>query len=65
VKTDEERLIDSFEEINVFIDKNGREPSKSSMSEYGLLAKLKNFRENDAQKRILKPYDRHNLLGYV
>lgn len=65
VKTDEERLIDSFEEINVFIDKNKREPSKSSMSEYGLLAKLKNFRENEEQKKILKPFDRHNLLGYV
>lgn len=65
VKTDEDRLIDSFEEINVFIDKNDREPSKSSMSEYGMLAKLKNFRENEEQKKILKPYDRHNLLGYV
>jgi len=65
VKTDEERLIDSFEEINVFTDKNDREPSKSSMSEYGLLAKLKNFRENETQKKILKPFDRHNLLGYV
>jgi predicted DNA-binding transcriptional regulator len=65
VKTDEDRLIDSFEEINVFIDKNDREPSKSSMSEYGLLAKLKNFRENEEQKKVLKPYDRHNLLGYV
>jgi hypothetical protein len=65
VKTDEERLIDSFEEINVFTDKNDREPSKSSMSEYGLLAKLKNFRENEAQKQILKPFDRHNLLGFV
>ena len=65
VKTDDERLIDSFEEINVFIDKNKREPSKSSMSEYGLLAKLKNFRENEEQKKILKPFDRHNLLGYV
>jgi len=65
VKTDEDRLIDSFEEINVFIDKNDREPSKSSMSEYGLLAKLKNFRENEEQKKILKPYDRHNLLGHV
>jgi len=65
VKTDEERLIDSFEEINVFVDKNDREPSKSSMSEYGLLAKLKNFRENEEQKKILKPFDRHNLLGYV
>ena len=65
VKTDEDRLIDSFEEINVFIDKNEREPSKSSMSEYDLMAKLKNFRENEAQKKILKPYDRHNLLGHV
>lgn len=64
-KTDEDRLIDSFEEINVFIDKNEREPSKSSMSEYGLMAKLKNFRENEDQKKILKPYDRHNLLGHV
>lgn len=65
VKTDEDRLIDSFEEINLFIDKNDREPNKSSMSEYGLLAKLKNFRENEGQKKVLKPYDRHNLLGYV
>lgn len=65
VKTDEERLIDSFEEINAFFDKNKREPNKSSMSEYGLMAKLKNFRENESQKKILKPFDRHNLLGYV
>lgn len=65
VKSDEDRLIDSFEEINVFIDKNEREPSKSSMSEYSLLAKLKNFRADEAQKKILKSYDRHNLLGHV
>lgn len=65
VKTDEDRLIDSFEDINAFFDKNKREPNKSSMSEYGLMAKLKNFRENEAQKKVLKPFDRHNLLGYV
>lgn len=65
VKTDEDRLVDSFEEINTFFDKNKREPNKSSMSEYGLLAKLKNFRENETQKKVLKPFDRHNLLGYV
>ena len=65
VKTTEERLIDSFEEINVFIDKNEREPNKSSMSEYGLMAKLKNFRDNEEQKKILKPYDRYNLLGDI
>lgn len=65
VKTNEDRLIDAFEEINMFIDKNEREPNKSNMSEYGLMAKLRNFRENEAQKKILKPFDRHNLLGYV
>ena len=65
VKTEEDRLIDSFEEINIFIDKNDREPSTSSMSEYGLLAKLKNFRQDDAKKKIVKPFDRHNLLGNV
>lgn len=65
VKTDGDRLVDSFEEINAFFDKNKREPNKSSMSEYGLLAKLKNFRENETQKKVLKPFDRHNLLGYV
>jgi len=65
VKTGEDRLVDSFEEINAFFDKNNREPNKSSMSEYGLLAKLKNFRENETQKKTLKPFDRHNLLGFV
>ncbi|MEZ4801506.1 MAG: GIY-YIG nuclease family protein [Gelidibacter sp.] len=65
VKSEEDRLIDSFEEINVFIDKNNREPSTSSMSEYGLLAKLKNFRQDESKKKIVKPFDRHNLLGYV
>jgi T5orf172 domain len=65
VKTADQRLIDSFEEINAFVDKNGREPNTSSMSEYGLIARLKNIRENEQQKISLKPYDKHNLLGEV
>ena len=65
VKSEEDRLIDSFEEINSFIDKNDREPASSSMSEYSLLARLKNFREDENSKKILKPFDRHDLLGYV
>jgi hypothetical protein len=52
IKSEEDRLIDSFEEINAFVDKNEREPSSSSMSEYGLLARLKNFRQNEDQKKI-------------
>jgi T5orf172 domain len=65
VKSEEDRLIDSFEEINTFYDKNGREPNASSMSEYGLLAKLKNFRQDEEKKKIAKPFDRYNLLGDV
>lgn len=65
VKSEEDRLIDSFEEINTFYHKNGREPNTSSMSEYGLLAKLKNFRQDEEKKKIAKPFDRYNLLGEV
>lgn len=65
VKTADQRLMDAFEEINAFVDKNGREPGTSSMSEYGLLARLKNIRDNEQQKISLKPYDRHHLLGEV
>lgn len=65
VKSEDDRLIDSFEEINAFFEKTGREPNTSSMSEYGLLARLKNIRQNEQQKITLKPFDRHNLLGEV
>ena len=63
--TDEDRLIDSFEEINTFYDKNNREPSTSSMAEYSLSARLREFRTNEPNKGILKAFDRHNLLGDV
>jgi hypothetical protein len=65
IKTSDDRLIESFEEINMFIDKNGREPNTSSMSEYGLSARLKAMRQDDTKKKILHFYDKHNLLGYV
>lgn len=65
IRTDEDRLIDSFEEINVFFEKNKREPSKSSMSEYSLCARLKELQNNEHKKSILKVFDRFNLLGEV
>ncbi|MBS1531515.1 MAG: GIY-YIG nuclease family protein [Bacteroidetes bacterium] len=64
-KTDEDRLIDSFEEINSFFERNSREPEKDSMSEYNLMAKLKGFRADEEKKKLLKPFDRFNLLGHV
>ncbi|GAQ12506.1 yeeC-like protein [Myroides odoratimimus] len=65
VRTDEDRLIDSFEEINLFFEKHNREPSTTSMSEYTLSARLKGFRANERNKSILKTFDRFNLLGEV
>ena len=65
VRTDEDRLIDSFEEINLFFEKNNREPSTTSMSEYTLSARLKGFRANERNKSILKAFDRFDLLGEV
>ncbi|MBB4037459.1 hypothetical protein GGR21_003376 [Dysgonomonas hofstadii] len=65
IKSADDRLIDSFEEINQFIDNNNREPNSTSMSEYSLMARLKTFRQDDVKKKILKPFDRHNLLGFV
>ena len=38
-KSSGDRLIDSFEEINQFVDKNNREPNTETMSEYNLQAK--------------------------
>ena len=65
LKSEEDRLIDSFEEINTFYDKYGREPNASTMSEYGLLAKLKNFMQDGEKKKVVKPFDKYNLLGEV
>lgn len=65
VKTDEDRLVHAFEEINSFYEKNQREPENASMSEYNLSARLKGFRNDEAKKKLLKPFDKYNLLGYV
>lgn len=65
IKTDEDRLLESFEEINSFFEKNKREPSTSSIAEYSLLARLKEFRSNENKKRMVKPFDRFDLLGEV
>lgn len=65
VKTEDDRLVDSFQEINSFFEKNNREPSTSSMSEYGLMSRLKSFRANEKHKIVIKPFDKYNLLGHV
>lgn len=62
IKSEEELLIDAFEEINLFVEQNGRLPGDKDMIEHRLSARLKNFRENESHKVILKPFDRYDIL---
>jgi len=64
VKTADERLSASFEEINDFIAKNDREPqpNPSNISEYQLYSRLKNLREDEGKMMALEPQDKYGLL---
>jgi hypothetical protein len=65
VKTADERLSASFEEINEFISKNDREPQPnlSNISEYQLYSRLKSLREDDNKMLALEPQDKYGLLN--
>ena len=64
--TADERLVNSFEEINDFFDKTGHEPQDSDdILEKKLYFRLNNLREDTCKKEALAQYDRHNLLGVI
>ncbi|MCK5602999.1 GIY-YIG nuclease family protein [Candidatus Pacearchaeota archaeon] len=65
VKSADERLIASFNEINDFYENNTKEPepSVSNISEYQLYSRLKSIREDENKVLSLKSYDKHNLLN--
>lgn len=63
VKSEDERLIESFQEINAFFEKNDREPEATNVSEFKLLSRLKALRNDSNKIEVLKPYDTHNLLN--
>ncbi|WP_026236471.1 GIY-YIG nuclease family protein [Pontibacter roseus] len=60
--SDEQRLIQSFEEISTFFEENGREPSSSGIYEFKLYARLKAIRETPAKVKVLLPFDYYSLL---
>ena len=61
--TSDDRMIDAFEEINCFYEKNGREPQKTTdIFERGLFSQLSGLRKSPAKMEILKKYDRFGLL---
>lgn len=64
--TTDQRLKDSFEEINKFIDENGREPAESTeIIERKLFSRLKQLRKDFDKASTLQDYDRHDLLSNV
>ena len=64
VRTADERLIASFEEINKFVENKGVEPKPNllNISEYQLYSRLKSLREDTVKVAQLKEYDIYNLL---
>jgi hypothetical protein len=59
----EQRLIESFEEINSFYEENSREPQSSSdIGEFMLAARLQGIRSNPEKVKLLLPFDFYNLL---
>ena len=62
----DERLINSFQEINDFIRENGKNPSKEGdMGEYSLWIRLEGIKENPEKSTALKDYDDFFLLQNI
>lgn len=66
-RTPDERLLASFQEINDFIEKNGKEPeaNPSNVSEFILYTRLKSLKANSDKVEMLKESDVHNLLPEI
>jgi len=65
VRTSDERLVASFDEINDFIEKNEREPKPdiTNITEYKLYSTLKGLRDNEEKMMALEPQDKYELLN--
>lgn len=64
IRSEDDRLIESFQEIIVFYEKNNRIPEDKDITEFKLLSRLKNLNNDENKKALLKPYDRYNLLAH-
>ena len=59
----EQKMIDSFIEINEFYEENGREPSLTgSIDELMLASRLQAMRNAPEKVKVLLPFDFYNLL---
>ena len=66
-KSTDQRLAESFEDINQFFEQNGREPEPNagSVSEFKLYSRLKALREDPNKIVALKDIDVHDLLPEI
>lgn len=61
--TADDRLIESFNEINKFIDEHGHEPNNMlDMNERKLAKRLESIRSDPEKILVLRVHDKHNLL---
>lgn len=63
-RTSDERLVDSFKEIQAYVEKHGKEPgpNTANVSEYSLYSRLKGIRDNEEKVEQLKSHDDLDLL---
>lgn len=62
----DERLIESFQEINDFFEKNNREPLQNGgIQEHRLYSRLYGLRENPVKAELVQEYDRFGLLRFT
>ncbi len=64
--SEQQRILDTFAEINQFIDRFKRKPGdapKPSIAERGLRMKLNGLLNDTASRDLLLPQDRHGLLS--
>lgn len=62
VKEEDQRLIDSFQEISDFYETNERPPSKSGILEFKLFSRLESIKKSASKVKTLLPFDFYNLL---
>jgi hypothetical protein len=66
VRNEDERLVASFQEINLFYEQNNREPELGGgIQEHQLYSRLKSIRENTLKIEMLKIHDIYGLLDYT
>lgn len=65
-RNEDERLVASFQEINLFFEQNNREPELGGgIQEHQLYSRLKSIRENPLKMEMLKVHDIYGLLDYT